>query len=187
MGLMAPCSKRAYAIPKSAAPSDNPCIQSPWPFGSPLMIHTLTGDTQTQFCLSLCWFSVSWCTQGLFESSESLWQVSGLILNVISPLLPSCWSFSFALGCGCCCCCCWSVASVVSNSVRPQRWQPTRLPHPWDSLGKNAGVGCHFLIPQSHSSAAQPPLQHQPSWGASLPFGHGVSPHSNSSVVHLPL
>ena len=29
-----------------------------------------------------------------------------------------------------CCCCCW-VASVVSDSVRPQRWQPTRLSHPW--------------------------------------------------------
>ena len=27
-----------------------------------------------------------------------------------------------------------------------QRWQPTRLPHPWDSPGKNTGVGCHFLL-----------------------------------------
>ena len=32
----------------------------------------------------------------------------------------------------------------LSDSVRPQR-QPTRLPHPWDSPGKNTGVGCHFL------------------------------------------
>jgi len=30
--------------------------------------------------------------------------------------------------------------------VRPHRWQPTRLPHPWDSPGKNTGVGCHFLL-----------------------------------------
>ena len=37
------------------------------------------------------------------------------------------------------------VASVVSDSVRPHRWQPTRLPRPWDSQGKNTGVGCHFL------------------------------------------
>ena len=29
--------------------------------------------------------------------------------------------------------------------MRPHRRQPTRLPHPWDSPGKNAGVGCHFL------------------------------------------
>ena len=37
-------------------------------------------------------------------------------------------------------------ASVVSNSVRPHRRQPTRLPHPWDSPGKNTRVGCHFLL-----------------------------------------
>ena len=30
--------------------------------------------------------------------------------------------------------------------MRPHRWQPTRLPHPWDSPGKNTGVGCHFLL-----------------------------------------
>ena len=29
---------------------------------------------------------------------------------------------------------------------RPHRWQPTRLPRPWDSPGKNTGVGCHFLL-----------------------------------------
>ena len=33
----------------------------------------------------------------------------------------------------------------MSDSVRPHRWQPTRLPCPWDSPGKNTGVGCHFL------------------------------------------
>ena len=30
--------------------------------------------------------------------------------------------------------------------MRPRRWQPTRLPRPWDSPGKNTGVGCHFLL-----------------------------------------
>ena len=44
----------------------------------------------------------------------------------------------------CCCCCC--VASVVSDSVRPHRRQPTRLPRPGDSPGENTGVGCHFLL-----------------------------------------
>src|SRR5574340_769900 len=34
----------------------------------------------------------------------------------------------------------------MSNSVRPHRRQPTRLPCPWDSPGKNTGVGCHFLL-----------------------------------------
>ena len=45
-------------------------------------------------------------------------------------------------GLSCCCC----VASVVSDPVRPQRPQPTRLPRPWDSPGKNTGVGCHCLL-----------------------------------------
>ena len=57
-------------------------------------------DTQTQFCLSLGGITGSWCTQGLFEPSECLWWVWSLILNVISSLLPFCWSFPFALGCG---------------------------------------------------------------------------------------
>ena len=34
----------------------------------------------------------------------------------------------------------------MSYSVRPHRLQPTRLHHPWDSPGKNTGVGCHFLL-----------------------------------------
>ena len=47
----------------------------------------------------------------------------------------------------------------MSNSVRPHRQQPTRLPHPWDSPGKNTGVGCHFLLQcvkvKSESEVAQ--------------------------------
>ena len=34
----------------------------------------------------------------------------------------------------------------MSDSVRPHRWQPTRLLHPWDSPGKNTEMGCHFLL-----------------------------------------
>ena len=34
----------------------------------------------------------------------------------------------------------------MSDSVKPHRRQPTRLRHPWDSPGKNTGVGCHFLL-----------------------------------------
>ena len=45
------------------------------------------------------------------------------------------------------------------QSVRPQRQQPTRLPSPWDSPGKNTGVGCHFLLQcmkvKSESEVAQ--------------------------------
>ena len=76
------------------------CTQSPCPCGRPLLTHTSAGDTQTQLCLSLCGASGFWCTQGLFEPSECLWRVWGLILNLISSLLPSSWGFSFAFGCG---------------------------------------------------------------------------------------
>ena len=51
------------------------------------------------------------------------------------------------------------VASVVSDSLRPRRWQPARFPCPWDSPGKNTGVGCHFLLQcirvKSESEVAQ--------------------------------
>ena len=44
-------------------------------------------------------------------------------------------------------------------TLRPHRQQPTRLPHPWDSPGKNSGVGCHFLLQcmkvKSESEVAQ--------------------------------
>ena len=47
----------------------------------------------------------------------------------------------------------------MSDSVQPHRWQPTKLPHPWDSPGKNTGVGCHFLLQcmkvKSESEVAQ--------------------------------
>ena len=47
----------------------------------------------------------------------------------------------------------------MSDSVRPHRWQPTRLYRPWDSPGKNTGVGCHFLLQcmkvKSESEVAQ--------------------------------
>ena len=34
----------------------------------------------------------------------------------------------------------------MSDSAQPHRQQCTRLPRPWDSPGKNTGVGCHFLL-----------------------------------------
>ena len=47
----------------------------------------------------------------------------------------------------------------MSDSVRPHRRQPTRLPCPCDSPGKNTGVGCHFLLQcmkvKSESEVAQ--------------------------------
>ena len=60
-----------------------------------------------------------------------------------------------------------AVTSVVSDSVRPHRRQPTRLHRPWDSPGKNTGVGCHFLLQctkgKSESEVAQScPTLHDP-------------------------
>ena len=47
----------------------------------------------------------------------------------------------------------------MSDSVRPHRRQPTRLPGPWDSPGKYTGVGCHFFLQcmkmKSESEVAQ--------------------------------
>ena len=80
----------------------------------------------------------------------------------------------------CCCCCCCQVASVVSNSVRPHGLQPTRLPHPWDSPGKNTGVGCHFLLQcmkvESESEVAQSCLTPSDPVDCSLPgsSNHGI-------------
>ena len=44
----------------------------------------------------------------------------------------------------------------VSDSVRPHRWQPTRLPSPWDSPGKNTGVECHFPLLPTHNFHSSP-------------------------------
>ena len=66
------------------------------------------------------------------------------------------------------------------DSVRPHRWQPTRLPRPWDSPGKNTGVGCYFLLQcmnvKSQSEVAQPWLTLRDPMDCSLPGSsiHGI-------------
>ena len=61
----------------------------------------------------------------------------------------------------------------MSNSVRPYRQQPTRLPCPWDSLGKNTGVGYYFLLQcmkmKSESEVAQLCLTFSNPMDCSLP------------------
>ena len=64
--------------------------------------------------------------------------------------------------------------------MRPHRWQPTRLPHPWDSPGKNTGVGCHLLLQRmkvkSESEVAQSSLTLSDLMDCSLPGSsiHGI-------------
>ena len=64
--------------------------------------------------------------------------------------------------------------------MRPHRWKPTRLPCPWDSPGKNTGVGCHFLLQcmkvKSESEVAQSCPTLTDSMDCSLPGSsvHGI-------------
>ena len=68
----------------------------------------------------------------------------------------------------------------LNDSVQPHRWQPTRLPCPWDSPGKNTGVGCHFLLQcmkvKSESEVAQSCLTLHDPMDCSLPGSsvHGI-------------
>ena len=68
----------------------------------------------------------------------------------------------------------------MSDSVRPHRWQPTRLPRPWDSPGKNTGVGCHFLLQcmkvkrESEVSQSCPTLHDPMDCSLPGPFVHGI-------------
>ena len=68
----------------------------------------------------------------------------------------------------------------MSNSVRCHRRQPTRLLCPWDSPGKNTGVGCHFLLQcmkvKSESEVAQSCLTLSDPMDCSLPGSciHGI-------------
>ena len=100
VGQMVISSKRAYA---THCMTQVCCSQSLCPHGRPLLTHASAGDTQT---LKGRPGSVSVGCLGpgvhkaLFEPSEHLWWVWSLILNVISPLLSSCWGFFFALGHG---------------------------------------------------------------------------------------
>ena len=41
-------------------------------------------------------------------------------------------------------------------TLQPRRRQPTRLPRPWDSPGKNTGVGCHFLLQLDQANCSPP-------------------------------
>ena len=104
-------------------------------------------------------------------------------------LLSSISLFSIFILSFCCCCC---VASVVSNSVRPNRRQPTRLPRPWDSPGKNTGVGCHFLLQCMNVKSEREVAQSCPTlstpWTAAhqAPPSMGFSRQKYWSAVPLP-
>ena len=66
-----------------------------------------------------------------------------LISKVISDLSLN---ISVQMPCRTSYCCCCLGRSVLSNSLQPHGLYPAGLLCPWDSLGKNTGVGCHFLL-----------------------------------------
>ena len=76
----------------------------------------------------------------------------------------------------------------MSDSVRPHRRQPIRLPGPWDSPGKNTGVGCHFLLQcmkvKSESEVTQSCLIFSDPMDCSLPGSsiHGIFPGKSTGV-----
>ena len=104
VGLIVTSSKRAYGIPRSAAPRALlPVVGHCWPTPpQETCKHSKAGLAQSlcdlllrpRFCLSR-----TSQTKRYGVLILNIWRVWGLILN-ISPLLPSCWGFYFAIGCG---------------------------------------------------------------------------------------
>ena len=82
-------------------------------------------------------------------------------MDILSPLSPFNAGFENSPDC-----LVYKVAAAAAAALlqscptlRPRRRQPTRLPHPWDSPGKNTGVGYHFILQcmkvKSESEVAQ--------------------------------
>ena len=102
----------------------------------------------------------------------------------------------------------WTITDIVCNmgefrryaakslqsypTLQPQRWQPTRLPCPWDSPGKNTGGGCHFLLQcmkvKSESEVAQlcPTLSDPMDYSLPGSSIHGIFQARDWSGVPLP-
>ena len=74
-------------------------------------------------------------TDGSPPGSPVLGILQARILEWVAISFSNAWKWKVKVKC-----------SVVSDSVRPHRQQPTRLLRPWDSPGKSTGVGCHFLL-----------------------------------------
>ena len=117
------------------------------------------------------------------ESTSQFWRESPHLIDKNSEAQWDCHSPSKHSRCCCC------VASVVSDSVQPHRRQPTRLPCPWDSPGKNTGVGCHCLLPKHSSEVAiSLPSQSPASSGVtSSKTGIRFSPSAQSAFPSLAL
>ena len=84
------------------------------------------------------------------------WMFNGSGPRPFRHMKPGSWKTGFALiegtawehgfRNGCSLPACLLRPSIVSDSLRPHGWKPTRLLCPWDSPGKNSGASCHFLL-----------------------------------------
>jgi len=125
--------------------------------------HSVVSDSLQPHGLYSPWNSLGQNTEvGSHSFLQGIFPTQGM-----NPDLAHCKQILYCLShqgckkpkfCITCLCCCW-VTSVMSDSVQPHRRQPTRLPCPWDSPGKNTGVDCHFLLQctkvKSESEVAQ--------------------------------
>ena len=119
-----------------------------------VMIHTVKGfsvvdEKEIDVLLKFPYFLYNPVNVGSLISSSSSFSKPGLDIwkfLVHIMLKPSMQDFKHDLtSMGCCCCCC--VASVVSDSVRPHRRQPTRLLCPWDFSRQECWSGLPFPSP----------------------------------------
>ena len=129
-----------------------------YPVNTFLKSKVVSSSSGAEFEFS--WFSSLWASLNTIDMTLKLILVLGCLFH-----------FSWY---------CSRVTSVVSNSVRPHRRQPTRLPRPWDSPGKNTGVDCHFLLQcmkvKSESEVTQSCLTLSDPMNCSLPGSsvHGI-------------
>ena len=113
----------------------------------------------TPWWQTLCYFCVSYCLPFLSENKQTKEPEYAPTLNAAAAAAKS---------------------HQSCPTLWPHRWQPTRLPCPWDSPGKNTGVGCHFLLQcmkvKSESEVAQSCLTLSNPMDCSLPGSsvHGI-------------
>ena len=126
------------------------------------------------FCL-YCWYEI---TGRIIQLEED--RVNGDKLKVLRGCVDTSWAQGW-LKCKC--------KSVVSNSLRPHRLQPTGFLRPRKSPGKNTGVGCHALLQGTFTTQGQNPglphcrqiLQHLSHQGSSRILEWVACPFSSRS------
>ena len=98
------------------------------------LVHSLESD-ETTANWYLRRLEISFNRSALLNE-QSTWN-TGLLLNVANKCSLKIFNIIAAA----------AAKSLQScPTLQPHRQQPTRLPRPWDSPGKNTGVGCHFLL-----------------------------------------